>query len=331
MIQPKVGFIRINKFAETTYEEFMFAMENLEKKGMQSLILDLRGNGGGFLNEASDIADEFLDGNKLIVYTQGSKVPRYDYLCKRDGLFEKGKLVVLVDETTASASEILTGALQDWDRATIVGRRTFGKGLVQQQFQLTDGSAVRLTIARSYTPLGRSIQKPYNKGKEAYEEELIDRFHNGEVVVGDTTTPTGKAYKTPAGHLVYGGGGITPDVFVPFDTSAQPKAITELYYKGTLNKFIYRYYIQNKHMFDDFKSPEALQQSFKPGEEIWQQLQGFAAQDSINLSGVSTAAKQDILKRIPAFMARQIWRTEGFYEINNATDSAVQKALAIIK
>jgi carboxyl-terminal processing protease len=181
MIDQKTGYLRINKFAERTYEEFMQNMEKLQKQGMQQLILDLRGNGGGLMKEAVDIADEFLEGNKLIVYTEGEHVSRYEYVTKRDGIFEKGKLEVLIDETSASASEVLAGALQDWDRATIIGRRSFGKGLVQQQYQLSDGSAVRLTIARYFSPLGRNIQKPYAKGKEQYEEELAERFHNGEV------------------------------------------------------------------------------------------------------------------------------------------------------
>jgi carboxyl-terminal processing protease len=185
MIDTETGYLRINKFAERTYEAFMQNMEKLQKQGMKQLILDLRGNGGGLMKEATDIADEFLSEDKLIVYTEGEHMPRLEYRCKRDGLFEKGKVEVLIDETTASASEVLAGALQDWDRATIIGRRSFGKGLVQQQFQLTDGSAVRLTIARYYSPLGRNIQKPYTKGKAQYEEELADRFHTGEVGKGD--------------------------------------------------------------------------------------------------------------------------------------------------
>src|SRR6476469_9027278 len=155
----------------------------------------------------------------MIVYTKGGHVPAMEYHCKRDGLFEKGSLTVLVDETSASASEVLAGALQDWDRATIVGRRTFGKGLVQEQFQLTDGSALRLTVARYYSPLGRNIQKPYAEGYDKYEEEVMDRFHNGEVLKGDTTKKSGPAFRTPKGRIVYGGGGITPDIYVPFDTA----------------------------------------------------------------------------------------------------------------
>lgn len=330
MITPKTGFIRINKFAETTYEEFMYALESLQKKGMQQLVLDLRGNGGGLLNEAADIADEFLDDSKLIVYTQGSKVPRFEYRCKRDGLFETGKLVVLVDETSASASEILSGALQDWDRATIIGRRTFGKGLVQQQFQLTDGSALRLTIARYYTPIGRNIQKPYNKGKEKYEEELINRFHNGEVVQGDTSKPAGPAFKTPGGHIVYGGGGITPDIFVPFDTTAQPDAISELYLKGTLSNFVYHYYIQNKNYFKQFDSPTSFAQQFTIGDKEWNALIDFAHKDSIRLETLPAKAKAEFLPRLEAFLARQIWRTEGYFEVMNPKDAMVNKALEFI-
>src|SRR5688500_18094876 len=170
MLDRETGLIRINKFSQTTYEEFMQAMENLQAKGLKKLVLDLRGNGGGILGEAVDIADEFLDGDKLIVYTQGNKIAKEEYRCKRPGLFEQGKLVVLTDEVSASASEIVAGALQDWDRATIVGRRTFGKGLVQEQYDLSDGAALRLTVARYYTPSGRSIQKSY-KGNGGYRDE----------------------------------------------------------------------------------------------------------------------------------------------------------------
>lgn len=166
MIDKTSGYIRLNKFTENSYEEFMQAMETLKKEGLQSLVFDLRGNGGGFMNEAVDIADEFLDGDKLIVYTEGVNSKKREYRCKRPGIFEKGKLVVLVDELSASASEVLAGVLQDWCRAKIIGRRTFGKGLVQEQYSLNDGSAIRLTIARYYTPLGRSIQRSYTKGKK---------------------------------------------------------------------------------------------------------------------------------------------------------------------
>lgn len=327
MLTPKTGFIRINKFSETTYREFMINLEALQKKGMQELVLDLRGNGGGLLSEAVEIADEFLSDDKLIVYTQGSKTPRTEYHCRRDGLFETGKLTVLVDETSASASEILSGALQDWDRATIIGRRTFGKGLVQQQFQLSDGSALRLTIARYYTPIGRNIQKPYNKGKEKYEEDLIDRLHNGELLKADTTKPKGQAFKTPKGHIVYGGGGITPDIFVPFDTASQPRQIIELYLKGTLNNFAYRYYIQNKALFQQFKTPTDFANTFHAGEKEWSAITDYARRDSIDLHGIPAKSRDDFMLTIKSYLARQIWRTEGYYEVLNQQDPMIQKAL----
>ncbi len=331
MIEPGTGFLRINKFGERTYEEFMQAMEKLQQQGMQQLILDLRGNGGGLMKEATDIADEFLSGDKLIVYTEGAHVPRYEYRCKRDGLFEKGKLIVLVDETSASASEVLSGALQDWDRATIVGRRSFGKGLVQQQFQLSDGSAVRLTIARYYTPLGRNIQKPYNKGKKVYEEELVERFHDGEVVKGDTGKHDSKPYKTPGGRIVYGGGGITPDVFVPYDTTKTDSSLMKLYYKNTLSNFVYHYYINNSALFSAVKSTAEIPGKFMTGEHDWQAFAAFAQRDSISLARLNSNDKAELTRRLQALMARQLWRNQGYFEVMNRHDSTVLKAMSLVK
>jgi carboxyl-terminal processing protease len=333
MITPATGFIHINKFAESTYREFMQALEKLQAQKMQKLILDLRGNGGGLLSQAVNIADEFLNENKMIVYTQGAHVPKYEYRCKRDGLFEKGDLVLLVDEGSASASEVLGGALQDWDRATIIGRRTFGKGLVQEQFELRDGSALRLTVARYYSPLGRNIQKPYNQGYEKYEEEISERFHSKEVLQSgdtskaDTSKIKGPAFKTPKGRIVYGGGGIMPDVYVPLDTASMGKEVMKLYTKGILSNFIYTYYVQHKAEISQYKTPEQLGQSFKAGETEWNALKNFAAKDSVNLNKASAKDKADIIERIPSLIARQIWRYEGYYEVMNRTDNFVQKAL----
>jgi len=330
IIAPQTGYIRINKFAATTYFEFMDAITKLQKQGMQKLILDLRDNGGGLVDQAANIADEFLDEDKMIVYTQGSKSARYDYKCKKDGVFEKGRLAVLVNESTASASEILSGALQDWDRATIIGRRTFGKGLVQNQFNLSNGGALRLTIARYYTPIGRNIQKPYDKGREEYEDELINRFHDGEVLHGDTTKH-GPAFKTPGGHIVYGGGGITPDIFVAFDTTLQSKLLSQMFAKGTMSDYIYNYYMQHKAQLQLIKSPDDLYTQFKPGEAEWLQLVAMAHKDSIDISTVAPNIKADILQRLPSLLARQMWRTEGYFEISNQTDSIVKKALEVLK
>ncbi|NCT94971.1 MAG: S41 family peptidase [Chitinophagaceae bacterium] len=331
MIQPGTGFIRINKFGERTYEEFMESLEKLQSQGMKELILDLRGNGGGLMKEATDIADEFLSDDKLIVYTEGAHMPRMEYRCKREGLFEKGKLVVLIDETSASASEVLSGALQDWDRATIVGRRSFGKGLVQQQFQLTDGSAVRLTIARYFSPLGRNIQKPYNKGKDAYENELLVRLSNGELMAADTSRPVGKAYKTPGGHTVYGGGGITPDVFVPYDSVLLDTLIAKLYHRSTLPNFTYRQYLKQKTYFDQFKTTDDLVKSYIPGEKEWQELVAFAAKDSIKLAGANAKEKAALLQKVQVVMGRQIWRMPGYFQVLNRTDKTVNQALAVLK
>ena len=331
IIAPQIGYIRINKFADRTYEEFMQNLEKLQKQGAQKLIIDLRGNGGGLMNEATSIADEFLDGDKLIVYTQGNKSPRSEYRCRKEGLFENGKLVVLVDETSASASEVLSGALQDWDRASIVGRRTFGKGLVQQQFRLSDGSAVRLTVARYYTPLGRNIQKPYNKGKEKYEEELMNRFHDGEVLKGDTSKKSGPSFKTASGHIVYGGGGITPDYFVPYDTSKLNASIAKLYYKNVLSNFVYKQYIQRKNYFQSIKSPAELIAKYNPGETEWQQLNVLATNDSISLKDVPVKDRTEIFKRVKGLMARQIWGDDGYFEVMNAWDNIVKKGLEVLK
>lgn len=329
MIDQQTGFIRINKFSETTHPEFVQAMLELQKKGLKKLILDLRDNGGGILEEAIDIADDFLDGDKLIVYTQGVNSPKREYASKTEGLFEKGKLIVLTDEGTASASEVLTGALQDWDRATIIGRRTFGKGLVQEQYSLSDGSAVRLTVARYYTPTGRSIQKPYDKeNHEAYNEEVMKRFHDGEVLHQDTTlNHNGKVYKTFGGRTVYGGGGITPDIFVAFDTSTLDHQITALYIKNTLNRFIYSYYIRNIREFNEFKTASDFSRNYHHDDEVWKSLGNFAAQDTIDLKLVSSKDRQLLLMRVKALLGRQGWRQEGYFEVANGYDPVVQRAM----
>jgi carboxyl-terminal processing protease len=334
MMDKATGYIRISKFSETTHAEFAQAIMRLQQQGLQRLILDLRGNGGGILQESIEMADDFLDGDKLIVYTVGARSPKVEYRCRRDGLFEKGKLALLTDEGTASASEVLTGALQDWDRATIIGRRTFGKGLVQEQYQLSDGSALRLTIARYYTPTGRSIQKPYDKGHDDYNEEVMKRFHDGEVLHGDTTTRhAGPAFKTlgPEKRTVYGGGGITPDIFVGFDTSTLSRSTTTLYVDGTLNRFIYSYYIQHLPAFQTFKGPADFVSGFHDDEKLWSALTDYAAKDTVNLRSVPAREKQVLEHRLKALLARQIWRSEGYYEVSNLYDPAISKALEVVR
>ncbi|HEX2608980.1 MAG TPA: S41 family peptidase [Flavisolibacter sp.] len=331
MIEPGTGYIKLNKFSETTYTEFMQAMEDLQKKGMQKLILDLRDNGGGFISQAVNIADEFIDGEKLIVYTQGTNISKQEYHAKKEGVFEKGKLVVLVDELTASASEILTGALQDYDRATIVGRRTFGKGLVQEQYQLSDGSAIRLTVARYFTPTGRSIQRPYDKGKKVYMEELYDRYENGEMLTADSIHfSKDKTFKTAGGRTVYGGGGITPDVFVPIDTSLYTRSVTKLYLDGRFNNFVYKYYIDHTGQFDQYKTPSQFASQYQNLSAPWNDLVSFAMKDSIYLQKIPDSDKANIQEKIKAFLARLKWRTQGFYEVNNYYDPMIKKAKEIL-
>ncbi|HEY0677415.1 MAG TPA: S41 family peptidase, partial [Chitinophagaceae bacterium] len=327
MIDQSIGYIRLNKFAETTYEEFMQAVENLKEKNMQRLILDLRGNGGGILQEAVQIADEFLDSDKLIVYTQGSKAPKEIYNSKREGLFESGKLVILIDEGSASASEVVAGAVQDWDRGIIIGRRSFGKGLVQQQYQLSDGSGLRLTVSRYYTPAGRSIQKPYSRSMDEYNDEVYERFQNGEVLKQDSAKALGKVYTTKGGRKVYGGGGIMPDIFVAFDTSFLQRSIADLYDGNSIFIFPYLYYINHQQELKLYKDPLDFATRFNNFDGIWNDLLKLTRNDTIRIEQVNASEKQFLLNRLKANIARQLWRTPGFYQVWNTTDPVVQRAI----
>ncbi|MEO8584325.1 MAG: S41 family peptidase [Flavitalea sp.] len=326
MMDSITGYIHLNKFSGTSYEECMAAFEKLNKLGMKKLLFDLRDNGGGILGEAVDIADEFLDQDKLIVYTQGDKQPRQEYRCKRPGQFEKGKLVMLVNEGSASASEVLAGAMQDWDRATIVGRRTFGKGLVQSQYDLNGGGALRLTVARYYTPTGRSIQKSYAKGRTAYNDEVLERFHNGEVTTDTVQVAKGHAFKTNSGRVVYGGGGITPDIFVPLDSTGFKGDLSPLFANQNFGKFIYEYYIHNQAFFNKFKNAADFSAHFVPDENTWKTLEDYIADNDIRLSEFPAKDKNEIGKRIKAWMARQLWGMSGYYEVSNLYDLTVQRA-----
>lgn len=322
MLNPATGYIKITRFAETTYPEFMIALENLQKKGLKQLILDLRGNGGGIMQQAVDIVDEFLPDNKLVLYTQGDKIGRTDYKCKRDGIFESGKLAVLIDEESASASEIVAGALQDWDRALIVGRRTFGKGLVQEQYNLSNGGALRLTIARYYTPLGRCIQKSYSQGTDVYEKELLQRLDSGELEHNEIQNH-GKAYHTSKGKTVYDGGGISPDIFVPYDSSEYPKDAIEMYIHGWINEFALGYYENHKDQIDSYASPVDLKNKLKLNNQDWSDMVQFAEKKGVSLSILKTKAQLALLENLKADIAKVRWYPEGFYIVNNLTDPAI--------
>ena len=332
MIDASVGYIRLNKFSVTTYKEFMTALTDLNKKGLQKLILDLRDNGGGVLDEAIEIADEFLEGDKLITYTEGKHLPKKEYRCRRQGQFEKGALVVLADENTASASEVLLGALQDWDRATIVGRRTFGKGLVQDQYDLSDGSALRLTVARYYTPIGRSIQRSYKNGEKAYYDEVSNRFKDGETQFADSVkNDTSKVFKTKNGKKVYASGGITPDYFVSLDTSGFTKNTALIYNKGTINNFTYQYYLQNKTQLLTYKNSKEFSTNFLFSDANWKKFIAFAAKDSVNLNSTTIKEKNNLSNVLKAILARQLWRNDGYFEVMNLSDLEVKKALEVLK
>ncbi len=332
MLNDETGYIKLNKFAESTYEEFMEGLEKLQQQGLKELVLDLRDNGGGIMDEAVEIADEFLEGEKLVVYTEGKHSPRREYRCKRPGLFEKGKLVLLMNEGSASASEVLAGALQDWDRASIIGRRSFGKGLVQEQYKLNDGAGLRLTVARYYSPLGRSIQKPYEDGTEKYHDEIMERYQHGAFVNADSNIyANGKAYVTAAGKSVYGGGGISPDIFVAFDTAVLDTAIAKLYRQNTIANFAYRYYVDNKSAFASFTDPVDFNKKYVVSENTMQALYAYAQRDKVSLSNLRNNDKELLKKRVKSMLGRQMWRSEGFYVVVNEEDEMIEKALEELK
>lgn len=331
MINDTIGYLRLNKFSETTYKEFMQAMEDLLSKGMTSLIFDLRDNGGGILTEAVYIADEFLSGNKLITYTEGANSPKKEYFAEKEGIFETGEVVVLVNESTASASEVLAGALQDWDRATVVGRRSFGKGLVQEQYELSDGSGLRLTVARYYTPLGRSIQKSYKDGLVAYNHDLINRLQTGELTSQDSVKHlTDKKFVTKNGNILFAGEGIYPDYFVPYDTLTYEKGVMKALMSGVLNEFVYLNYLNHKKKLESYSSPSKFIENYTVSDSTFNDFLELAARDSIFIDLDSKNEKHQLGKQIKVLTARQLWRTPGFFEVNNSTDKTVQKALEIL-
>jgi len=333
LIAPKTGYIKISKFSATTYQEFMESLRKLQRQGIEKLVIDLRQNPGGFLDAATRIADELLDGNKLILFTKGKSYPRTDYKCEKPGLFEHGELAILTDEGSASASEILAGAIQDWDRGVIIGRRTFGKGLVQEQFDLSNGGALRLTVARYYIPSGRSIQKDYSNGRDAYDEDIVNRFNHGEFLNRDSIKPTDTVpYRTAKGRIVYGGGGITPDIFIPFDTTRFSPALTELYTRNTFSDFAYSYYNGHQEELKRYKDASAFNKQFQVSNDLYGEFREFARKDSISHIDRLTAKDEvEVRNRIKAVIARQLWRTEGYYEVSNSFDPLVRKAVEELK
>lgn len=331
MLNANIGYIKINRFAANTYDEFKTALGILKGKGMKQLVLDLRDNPGGYMDRATKIADEFISGNKKIVYTNG-KSDRYDseIFAQTKGDFEEGALVVLINEGSASASEILSGALQDNDRALIVGRRSFGKGLVQMPIPLNDGSELRLTISRYYTPSGRSIQKSYQQGMEAYEADLTNRFQHGEIFHPDSIHFDKKLkYKTRNGRVVYGGGGIMPDVFVAPDTSENSRYLTELYSKNIIRECALNYYHDNrkelkKIPFDRFRS------TFSVTDKMLKDVIRKATQAKIDYDEKGfQRSKKLIENNLKASIARSVYGPAGFFPIFHEKDAEFQHAIRL--
>ena len=338
MIQPHTGYIRINRFGATTAEEFLTAMKDLQKKGMKDLILDLQGNGGGYLNAAIDLANEFLNQKDLIVYTEGRAARRSNFYAKGNGNFREGRLVVLVDEYSASASEIVTGAIQDWDRGVVVGRRTFGKGLVQRPIDLPDGSMIRLTIARYYTPAGRCIQKPYSgKGddmQEAYAKDLLDRFNHGELMHADSIhLPDSLKYQTKRlGRTVYGGGGIMPDFFVPMDTTQYTDYHRNLVAKGVIIRSTTGYIEHHRQELQKkYKNFEAFDKDFEIDEAFLTDLRALADKEKVKFDEAQYQRALPLIKtQLKALIARDLWDMNEYFQVMNATNQSVQQALKVL-
>lgn len=324
-IKPGVGYIRINKFADRTYEAFMQALEPLIKDSIKSLVIDLRGNGGGLLSEAVAIADELIPGYRLLVYTQGVHSPRVEYNSKREGLFEQGAITIWMDESSASASEILAGALQDWDRATIVGRRSFGKGLVQQQFRLSNGGALRLTTAKYYTPLGRNIQRSYENGKVEYEHEYVNRIQEDAMGKQDSSVK-GKAYKTPKGHLVYGGGGIYPDKWIVGNSIIVDSAYNKIWEQNLMNDFALHWYLQNQKSINGYKNVNDYLNAYK-NIDLWAELVKYANPAQQSTLKTLEKNKSLIQNQLLAILARMRWHKQGYFEVQNALNPQLNSML----
>jgi len=333
MLNKETGYIKVSHFADRTYDEYLNAFVKLKEAGMESLILDLRGNPGGYMKSAIQLSDEFLPDRKLVVYTEGRSRPRESFYATPRGFFEQGALIVLVDEGSASASEIVAGALQDWDRATIVGRRSFGKGLVQEQSVFPDGSAMRLTIARYYTPTGRSIQKPYAGGYEAYSNELYDRMKKGELASSDSIQFADSLhFTTPGGRTVYGGGGIMPDVFVSMDTGMTSQYYAEVSSKGMISQFAFDYLDQNRKQFEKYKTFEEYKNGFTVSEDLFRKFLDYSYKGGVEKSETGVRASSELIRtQIKALIARQIWKNDGFYPIIQTLDKTVAKALDLIE
>lgn len=345
MVEPGLGYIKVNKFALTTGAEFKEALLKLKGQGMSDLILDLQGNGGGYMDAAIDMANEFLGQRDLIVYTEGRAERRRNFYAKGNGNFQEGRVVVLVDEYSASSSEIVTGALQDWDRAVVVGRRSFGKGLVQRQVDLPDGSMIRLTVARYYTPSGRCIQKPYTRSSTAdgntvevdmkeYNSDLMQRYNNGELMHADSIHfPDSLKYKTlVADRTVYGGGGIMPDYFVPIDTTLYTKLHRNLMAKGIINKTVAKYVENNrKQLTKNYKDFSRFNSGFAVDDAMLDILRTEGGKADIEFDEAEYSKSLPLISlQLKALTARDLWNMSEYYQIMNTVNESVLQAVRVL-
>ena len=336
MIDKENGYIRISSFGAKTHKEFVAKLDSLRARGMKNLVLDLEGNGGGYLTAAVEIANEFLEKSSLVVYTEGRANPRYNYNAIGGGRFLKGNIAVIVDETSASAAEILAGAIQDWDRGVVVGRRSFGKGLVQRPFQMPDGSMIRLTIARYYTPTGRCIQKPYNDSIK-YEEDLMRRYNSGEMSSADSIhfPDSLKVHTLRLSRPVYGGGGIMPDYFVPMDTTRYTAYHRALASKGSIVQASLRYLDENrKELEGKYKNVEDFDANFVVDDRYMALLKEQALKDSVELKGGEDELRKslpELQKQLKMYIARDLWDMSDFIKIYNKYNDSFLKAYELVR
>ncbi|CAN5320126.1 S41 family peptidase [soil metagenome] len=330
MINKEVGYIKVSRFSATTYEEFKQALSSLKSKGMNKLILDLQGNPGGYLGAAFNMADELISGNKMIVYTDG-KDSQYDteYRARKKGMFEEGPVIILIDEGSASASEIVAGAIQDNDRGLIVGRRSFGKGLVQMPIDLSDGSELRLTISRYYTPSGRSIQKPYKSGSDPeYKTDILNRYEHGELFNADSIKFNDSLkYETSKGRIVYGGGGIMPDFFVAIDTTMNTKYFTNLFSNNVIREHTLHYYELNKKKLEKMQLDDFVE-NFEVTPAMLNDIVNLASRSNVTYNQKEFESSKDLIKTtVKAHIAKAMWHNEGYYKVFNETNEVLQQGL----
>lgn len=335
MLTEDTGYIKINRFSLKTSKEFRVQLNKLVQEGMGSLIIDLRGNGGGIMKDALEVVDQLISGNRLLLSAEGRKYKREDYEGYIAGLFEEGRVAVLIDESSASASEIVAGALQDWDRAVIIGRRTFGKGLVQQPFPLSDGSGLRLTVARYYTPSGRSIQRSYEEGVDDYYEDFYKRRGSGEMLSKDSIKVDSSLIKHTLINKreVFGGGGISPDVFVPVDTTSVNDFMTTAFSKRLPFKFAAKYYEHHKSVLESYENVEDFHDNFFLGRKAYQEFVDYVNAESKEKSYTTLDtqnSRKEMISYIKALIARQLFDDKGYFIVLNDDDKMIIKALNVL-